>query len=149
MHRAEGWRVMLDHVLQRIVVERRRQDEKWGEQNHTPDRWLVILGEEVGEACKVSLEGQREHYRHELIHVAAVAVAAIESSLREETDDAVEHEREEIRQHQASLVMPLIGRLLDAWEDLPNDVRGGPELSRLAGGMQAIDSAMEDDNAKP
>jgi len=73
-------------VYDEIQKERDRQDQKWGEQNHHPIEWLIILGEEFGEACRGGCEAHwhaDEHtydkYREELIHVAAVAVAAIES----------------------------------------------------------------------
>lgn len=71
-----------------VKHERKRQDAKWGEQNHKPATWLMILGEEVGEANKAALEslinGQYSpalirKYRDEMVHVAAVALAAIES----------------------------------------------------------------------
>jgi hypothetical protein len=38
-----------------VIAERERQDRKWGVQIHPPAIWLVILGEEVGEACKATL----------------------------------------------------------------------------------------------
>ena len=73
-------------VLSEILRERQRQDDKWGEPNHTPDRWLVILMEEVGEASNAVLNAHYcsalsdlREYRREMIQVAAVAVAAIES----------------------------------------------------------------------
>lgn len=77
---------MTDKTLQAINKERMRQDEKWGEQNHNPFVWLAILGEEYGEACKAALEskGNYPNYRKELIEVAAVAVAALESLDRQE-----------------------------------------------------------------
>lgn len=71
-----------------VAQERNRQDEKWGEQNHHPVEWLAILGEEFGEACKAACEanfagyehtGDYSQYRSELIQIAAVAIAAIES----------------------------------------------------------------------
>ena len=76
---------MTDKVLQDINKEKDRQDQIWGEQNHHPMEWLPILGEEYGEACKAVLEvffnstKNYSHYREELIHTAAVAIAAIES----------------------------------------------------------------------
>ena len=69
-------------VLEEITTERKRQDNKWGEQNHHPFVWLSILGEEYGEACKHCLESDQEdysQYRKELVEVAAVAIAAVES----------------------------------------------------------------------
>lgn len=65
-------------VLEEIQDERRRQDRKWGEQNHEPFKWLAILTEEVGEAAQATLWDNRNMIRSELIQVAAVAVAAIE-----------------------------------------------------------------------
>lgn len=74
-------------VLAEVQEERRRQDEKWGEQNHAPPEWLSILGEEFGEVCKAVCEahfpgyestGNWENYRTELIQLAAVAVAMVE-----------------------------------------------------------------------
>ena len=74
---------MMEEILQEVRKERARQDEKWGEQNHEPFAWMTILGEEYGEACRGTLEnrfgkGPLEAYRTELIHTAAVAVAAVE-----------------------------------------------------------------------
>lgn len=80
-------------VLEEVLEERRRQDAKWGaNRNHSPAEWLMILGEEVGEANKAALEarftplefndtryGLYMEYREELIQVAAVAVAMVES----------------------------------------------------------------------
>lgn len=39
-------------VLRAIEEERERQEEKWGQQHHSSAEWLVILQEEIGEACK-------------------------------------------------------------------------------------------------
>ena len=77
---------MNDRVLQDIHKERDRQDRKWGEQNHNPFVWLAILGEEYGESCKAALESSVDDsiYRKELIEVAAVAIAAVESLDRQE-----------------------------------------------------------------
>ena len=77
---------MNDRILQDIHKERDRQDRKWGEQNHHPFVWLAILGEEYGESCKAALEFPVDYsnYRKELIEVAAVAIAAIESLDRQE-----------------------------------------------------------------
>jgi NTP pyrophosphatase (non-canonical NTP hydrolase) len=73
-------------IYDEIKAERARQDTKWGEQNHHPAEWCMILGEEVGEVNKAALEfhfghkgGSPEKYREELIQVAAVAVVMLES----------------------------------------------------------------------
>lgn len=71
-------------VLDDILVERRAQDEKWGEQNHDPAWWMVILMEEVGEVARAIFEGDEVGYVAELVQVAAVAVAALESYDRSE-----------------------------------------------------------------
>jgi hypothetical protein len=77
-------------VLADVGNERRRQDEKWGVQNHFPTTWLAILGEEFGELSEAIVEtifyngmaarqrGGFVNIRREAIHVAAVAVAMVE-----------------------------------------------------------------------
>lgn len=83
-------------VLDIVAGERIRQDARWGEQNHSLAHWLAILTEEVGEVaqavCKAEIPPVNPmsrmlhlaHYRAELVQVAAVAVAAIESLDRNE-----------------------------------------------------------------
>ena len=43
---------MKEKIFNNVIAERRRQDEKWGEQNHFPERWATIIGEEYGEMCQ-------------------------------------------------------------------------------------------------
>ena len=43
-------------ILWEIRQERKRQNQKWGSQDHKPDRWMIILMEEVGEAAEAILE---------------------------------------------------------------------------------------------
>jgi NTP pyrophosphatase (non-canonical NTP hydrolase) len=69
-------------ILELITAERRTQDEKWGVQDHLPVKWMSILMEEVGEAAKAVLDNRPVEYQRELIQVAAVAMAAIESLRR-------------------------------------------------------------------
>lgn len=88
----------LSQILAEIEAERAAQDAKWGEQNHSPIEWAAILTEECGEVAKEALEyhfqqkkksaewsaEKLQAYRKELIQVAAVAVAMIESLERNE-----------------------------------------------------------------
>lgn len=87
-------------VLHLVEKERIKQESKWGPQNHSPADWIMILGEEFGEACKAALEARFAgpyykgdaktkliEYRKELIQVAAVAVAMIECVDRNELRD--------------------------------------------------------------
>ena len=73
-------------ILNKIVIERSRQDDKWGPQNHEIYKWLAILGEEVGEANKAALEQNLNGLLDELVQVAAVSVAMIESIKRNMKD---------------------------------------------------------------
>lgn len=66
-------------VLDEVRMERKRQDGKWGEQNHHPVYWIGVLAEELGEAAKASIEFRWAAMRMELVHTAAVAVAMIEA----------------------------------------------------------------------
>lgn len=77
-----------DNIIQDIIKERQRQDKKWGEQNHEPQLWTGILGEEYGELCEAinetvlynipTVKGGYENMRTEAIHVAAVAIGFLE-----------------------------------------------------------------------
>ena len=71
-----------EDVVSSILIERQKQDDKWGEQNHDVYKWLAILGEEVGEANKAALEDSRDDVINELIQIGAVTVAMIESLKR-------------------------------------------------------------------
>ena len=74
--------------LHLVEMERIRQNHLWGEQNHSPETWLAILIEEVGEVGKAIQEARFRgegwaNYREELVQVAAVAVAMLESHDRD------------------------------------------------------------------
>ena len=59
-------------------------------------------------------------------------------------------EREQLRAEQARAVMPLIGQLLDAWEGVPNDLKGEIEegATDLAEALDSIRDAMEGDDGE-
>lgn len=66
-----------------IVGERLRQDKQWGEQNHDNPKWMMIAGEEFGEACKAINENKpREDVKAEVVQLAAVCVAWLECMRR-------------------------------------------------------------------
>lgn len=65
---------------QDIVNERMRQDNKWGANRiHSFPLWLTVLQEEIGEASMACLERDDVGLRQELVQVAAVAQAMLES----------------------------------------------------------------------
>jgi len=73
--------------LRDVLAERKRQDVKWGEQNHDPITYLAILMEEVGELAQAALhqrfggdsgKDRSAEVRTEAIHSAAVALAIVE-----------------------------------------------------------------------
>ncbi len=39
-------------IIEKVLEERTRQDEKWGKQDHAAPTWGMIIGEEYGEMCK-------------------------------------------------------------------------------------------------
>src|SRR5258708_7106276 len=81
----------IGYVLRDVVAERLQQEVKWGPQNHKQMIWLGILAEEFGEAAKninelhfrISVDQPEKYLRNEvrkeLVQMAAVAVAMIES----------------------------------------------------------------------
>ena len=83
-------------VLSDINAERERQNEKWGIQRHSYNKWLGILGEEYGEVCQAinrinfpddAKETDADNLYEELIQLAAVA-AEIAEQIREEEGQA-------------------------------------------------------------
>jgi hypothetical protein len=72
-------------ALDDVMGECAEQVERFGVQDHEPSEWLMILGEEVGEANKAALEyhfrydgvKNLKQYRAELVQVAAVAISMI------------------------------------------------------------------------
>lgn len=62
------------------------------------------------------------------------------------SDGDIERRLRRLRNLQANRVMPLIGPLLDAFEQVPNDVLGMDELNELCVAVEAINSAMEYDD---
>lgn len=71
-----------DHILFDVLMERVRQDAKWGEQNHPDLYWNVILGEERGEVEKALCEDDDEQVERELVQLTAVALSWLESRAR-------------------------------------------------------------------
>ena len=77
-------------VLDAILAERDRQDEKWGRQRPPHDQWMTMLVEEVGESA-----AEIEKYRYtgssklleEVTQVAAVAAAWMEQLLEEKAKE--------------------------------------------------------------
>jgi len=97
---------IMKNIIDEVIKERERQNNKFGEQNHSPIEWIAILGEEFGECAKESVDfhfaygikkeviagmelnvespdptqmKRMANYRMEMIQVAAVAIQAIES----------------------------------------------------------------------
>lgn len=123
-----------ERVLQRVANERKRQDEMFSFQHHTPVKWLAILAEEFGEAAKECVEftfanggtwtgdgseytdddpeGALANFCKELIETAAVCVAIVEDV----TGSAAVHKHEgvafgwEIRRAKAmGINKPIVG----------------------------------------
>ena len=62
-----------------IQIERNAQDEQWGEQRHSDEKWLAIILEELGEAAKAVLEKNEEGILEETVQVAALLQAWVTS----------------------------------------------------------------------
>ena len=92
---------LMSQYFEALFEERIAQHQKWGEQNHAIEDWLMILSEEIGEANKHALQAnfcgyefnsdnyqqyieELTQYGEELTQVGAVAVAMVESLERNE-----------------------------------------------------------------
>ena len=80
---------MTDQFYGEVIIERQRQDKKWGEQNHSPIEWLAILAEEFGSFAKAVNEAHwrpteetAKKMQTELIHTAAVCKVIFEFGKR-------------------------------------------------------------------
>jgi NTP pyrophosphatase (non-canonical NTP hydrolase) len=93
--------VITDLTLMAIKAEGMKQDRKWGEQNHSPEIWLAILTEEVGELAQAILADRFDAGRDEKLHdshhdsmeteaiqIAAVAAHFVEFLARRKTGSA-------------------------------------------------------------
>ena len=69
-----------------ILIERLRQDHKWGTienfDTRSPYEWLTILMEEVGELSEAVLKKDKDNIREEAVQIAAVALSILESDQR-------------------------------------------------------------------
>lgn len=70
-------------ILSEVVRERIRQDTKWGIQNHSPEHWYTILGEEFGEVGRAICEGnfdraRKGNYYEEIVQLTAVCIEMLE-----------------------------------------------------------------------
>jgi NTP pyrophosphatase (non-canonical NTP hydrolase) len=82
-----------------LQMEAHRQIEKFGKQDHLPDRWMTILTEEVGEVAKEICNQHDspcqlvyDNYEKELIQVAAVAMSMLEN-FQEQRKGNLDHDQ--------------------------------------------------------
>lgn len=66
------------NALDLVLVERKRQDEMWGNSGHSIAVWTQIIAEELGEVCRASLHQDDVGIEHELIQLTAVCLAALQ-----------------------------------------------------------------------
>lgn len=90
LEQAPASRTPADQALVEVLAERKRQNEKWGVQNHPMPVWLAILSEEVGEMAQEILNVQypppsplsrlvdQDNLHKEAVQVAAVALQIVE-----------------------------------------------------------------------
>lgn len=76
--------ILRDKIINDLLMERVKQDSKWGIQKHSPETWMTILMEEIGEISKEVVELKFGHkfdssnYRNEMIQACALLIAMIE-----------------------------------------------------------------------
>lgn len=71
------------HAVLEALLERERQDETFGEQNHDPAYWTVILTEQTGQVAQAICDmrwggGDRYKVKHQVTQVVAVGLAMME-----------------------------------------------------------------------
>lgn len=80
----------IDDIIVDVLAEIKRQDDKWGIQDHSLLFWMSILMEEVGEACQcinrtIAMDGIGGFTptRQEIVRMAAVCINMIASMDRQ------------------------------------------------------------------
>lgn len=73
----------LDTIIAKVLNERIAQDQQWGgpdhDDTHTPTDWVAILSRHVGLSAMDAGQIDPAIWRRQMIRVAAVAIAALES----------------------------------------------------------------------
>lgn len=90
-----------DDALDMIAAEDISQREKWGNQNHSPEKWYVILGEEFGELGKAILECKPRNVEKEAIQVATLGLKI--AYMMRKNREAVAAEYESLRANIADM----------------------------------------------
>ena len=72
-------------ILTLVKAERLKQIAKWGIQNHSVEKWMCILGEEVGEVNKAVLESDTINLATELVQVIMVSANILDALISYET----------------------------------------------------------------
>lgn len=76
-------------ILGEVATERDRQDAKWGgpdhDDQHTAGAWLSFIEGKTFLAGRALRLYSPDQYRKRLIHIAALAVAAVESMDRKDS----------------------------------------------------------------
>ena len=74
---------MSDGISREISLERLAQDHLWGgpaqDDRHTEAEWVALLARHLGLAVDDGSGVSAERFRKQLVRVAALAVAAVES----------------------------------------------------------------------
>ena len=71
-------------IIEDVIEERERQDQKWGKTKHAALVWNAILNEEVGEVAHEILNTSTPNMKTELVQVAAVVFAWLEQIIERE-----------------------------------------------------------------
>ena len=76
----------LDAFLAKVRLERRLQDEQWGgighDDRHPRGDWILYMVKQLGYASREIEKAEAVQFEHRMIKIAAIAVAAAQSSWR-------------------------------------------------------------------
>ncbi|MER1275508.1 MazG-like family protein [Bacillus velezensis] len=76
-------------VNDEVLIERTKQNEKWGIQRHSYGDWLMILGEEFGEVCEAMQRNKAWGKKTDAVdlHKELIQLAAVASAIAEHVID--------------------------------------------------------------
>lgn len=83
----------LHRALRRVEMEREYQDRRWGgaehDQQHRGFDWVAFTVDYLGRASRAAERGDHFEFQRQMIKVAALAVAAVQSSEQHEKTESM------------------------------------------------------------
>lgn len=82
MGNRENVDTFLQEAISLVLEERVRQRSRYNDSDHDIGIWLALVTEELGEVSRAFLSRNRENFLRELVQLTALALAWIETEIK-------------------------------------------------------------------